>query len=76
MAIRRRRNHRLRADVAACAGPVLHDDALAELLLERGLDEPRHGVGEAPGRVRDHQPERLGGKVLGGNRPAQEKQEG
>ncbi len=51
VAVGRRRGHRLRADGAAGAGPVVDDHLLAEPRAERVGDGAHAAVGEAAGRV-------------------------
>jgi hypothetical protein len=49
------------ADIAVAAGAVLDDDALAEQLAQRLLEQARGEVGAAAGRVGDDQRDRAGG---------------
>ena len=54
VAVRHGLGHRLIADHAAGARPVLDHDRLAQRLLQLGRDEARRGVGTAARRVRHH----------------------
>ena len=49
VAVARRARHGLRADRAACAGAILHDELLAQRIGERLREEPREGVCAAAG---------------------------
>jgi hypothetical protein len=60
VAVRRRAAHIGVADRAARAGPVVHDDGLAQARLQLLGEQPRHGVGVAAGRVRDDDGDGLG----------------
>jgi hypothetical protein len=54
VAVRRRDDHGLRADIAAGARLVLDHEGLAEFFAEALADQPRQHVGRATRRVRHH----------------------
>ena len=59
MAVGRRRLQRLRGDLAAGAGAVLHDHRRAELVLQLLGQDARDGIGAAARREADQDADRL-----------------
>ena len=69
VAVRRRLGHNAEADVAACAGSVIHHDLLAEIFGQPRHDHAHHCISAATGRKSDDDVDRLAGVIssLGAN---------